>query len=214
MKAHVSNYPADADEMVAEQIVPRHIRDQQVIQAMRTVPRHLFVAPQYRGLAYTDQPLPIGHNQTISQPYIVAFMTEALRLSPQARVLEIGTGCGYQTAVLAQIAKLVFTVEIVAELARRAKATLEKQGYTNIHFNCGNGREGWSEFAPYSHIMVTAASSAIPPALLDQLENGGRLLIPLGTPNLTQELVLIEKKDDQIKKTNLLPVRFVPLVDK
>ena len=167
-----------------------------------------------RDSAYTDQPLPIGHNQTISQPYIVAFMTEALRLSPQARVLEIGTGCGYQTAVLAQIAKQVFTVEIVAELTQRARATLEKQGYTNVHFSCGNGREGWLEFAPYSHIMVTAASSDIPPALLDQLEDGGRLLIPLGTLNWTQELILIEKKDDQIKRTNLLPVRFVPLVDK
>lgn len=213
MDSFFRQYPADADEMVAEQIVARGIKDNLVIAAMRTVPRHLFIPPRHRLLAYTDQPLPIGYGQTISQPYVVAFMTAALGLSPEARVLEIGTGSGYQAAILAQIVQAVYTVEIVPELTERARQVCRQLGYTNIFFKVGNGREGWLEYAPYSHIIVTAASPDVPESLLSQLSEGGKLIIPIGAVNWGQELVLIHKEKSRLWQEKILPVRFVPLVN-
>lgn len=196
--------------MVATQIEARGIKDERVIEAMRRVPRHLFVPEELRPRAYDDGPLPIGEGQTISQPYIVAYMTEALGLKGDERVLEIGTGSGYQTAVLAELAREVDTVEIVAALSHRAQALLKTMGITNVRFKIGDGTFGWREHAPFDSIMVTAAPASVPKGLQGQLGESGRMIIPVGSG--FQELVLIRRDERGVHKTNLLPVRFVPLI--
>ncbi|MDP2915264.1 MAG: protein-L-isoaspartate(D-aspartate) O-methyltransferase [Candidatus Aminicenantes bacterium] len=198
------------EKMVEVQIAGRGIRDLKVLEAMRGVPRDAFVPEDLKGLAYADEPLPIGHGQTISQPYIVAYMTDVLELKGGESVLEIGTGSGYQTAVLASIAKEVRTVETVAALSEGAQGLLNSLGFTNIRFKIGDGTFGWEEFAPYDAIMVTAAPAAIPKALKEQLRIGGRMIVPVGAED--QQLVLIRREETSFPETRLLPVRFVPLV--
>ncbi len=197
------------ERMVRDQIAARDIRDSRVLAAMRRVPRHLFVPAEVQHLAYVDSPLPIGMSQTISQPYIVAFMTEALELKPRDRVLEIGTGSGYQAAVLAELVKEVYTIEIVEPLARDAEARLKRLGYTNIHLRVGDGYRGWPDAAPFDAIMLTAAPDHVPQPLLDQLREGGRLILPLGRGE--QDLVRLRRTRQGIQREILLPVRFVPM---
>jgi protein-L-isoaspartate(D-aspartate) O-methyltransferase len=196
--------------MTQSQIRARGVRDPAVLAAMAKVPRHLFVPEALRGRAYADEPLPIGEGQTISQPYIVAYMTEALGLKGGEKVLEVGTGSGYQTAVLAEIAGSVLTVEIVATLAERARAALDGLGYANIRYRIGDGAAGWPEEAPFDGIAVTAAAARLPAKLEDQLAVGGRMIVPVGTD--AQELVLVRRARSGLKRESLLPVRFVPLV--
>jgi protein-L-isoaspartate(D-aspartate) O-methyltransferase len=196
-------------QMVNSQIRARGISDQRVIQAMSKVERHLFVPQNYRDLAYTDQPLPIGEDQTISQPYIVAVMTELLHLDGDEKVLEIGTGSGYQAAILAEIASEVYTIEIVEPLAARADKLLKQLGYKNITVKCGDGYIGWEEYAPFDAIIVTCAPPEVPQPLVEQLADGGRMVVPVGTS--WQELLLIEKKNGKVTETSVLPVRFVPM---
>lgn len=210
MKNAKKTYTEERESMVSTQIKSRGIKDVNVLEAMEKVPRHLFVPENMRKLAYNDEPLPIGNGQTISQPYIVAYMTEVLQLSIEEKVLEVGTGSGYQAAVLAEIAKEVFTVEIIDGLSKNAQEVLQEEGYTNIHFRVGDGSYGWEENAPYDAIMVTAAPSEVPKALQDQLKIGGRMIVPVG--DAFQELVLIVREKRKFKKKKLLPVRFVPLV--
>ncbi len=199
--------------MVEQQIAARGVKDPLVLEAMRTVPRHRFVPARYIEQAYADHPLPIGFGQTISQPYIVALMTEALALEPGEKVLEIGTGSGYQAAILAQMGMDVYTVEIIPQLAQRAEATLQELGYTNVRVRNADGYFGWPEHAPYDAIIVTAAPDHLPPPLPEQLKPGGRLVIPIGPPGAVQTLWLFEKSPEgALKATNLGPVRFVPLV--
>jgi len=198
--------------MVTTQIIARGIIDKKIIDAMMKVPRHLFVPAEYVSEAYNDCPLPIGYRQTISQPYIVAFMTEKLELDGDDKVLEIGTGSGYQAAVLAEIVDSVFTVEIIKALSKRAQEVIKKLGYKNVFFKVGNGWFGWKEHAPYDAIIVTAAADTIPVELVNQLKNGGRMVIPIGPQFSLQFLYLIEKKLNRISIKNLLPVRFVPLI--
>ncbi len=188
------------------------IDDPGVLAAIARVPRHRFVPPEYQDQAYEDHPLPIGFGQTISQPFVVALMTQLLDLAPAARVLEIGTGCGYQTAILAELAQTVYTVEVISDLARHAEARLAALGYDNIHFRTGNGWEGWPEAAPFDGIVVTAAASDWPPALIDQLAEGGSLVIPVGPAGWDQELWQATKMEGFLVKRRLGPVRFVPLV--
>jgi protein-L-isoaspartate(D-aspartate) O-methyltransferase len=195
--------------MVRDQIEERGVRDARVLAAMRKVPRHLFVPPDERSLAYDDTPLPIGYNQTISQPYVVAFMTEALELKPQDRVLEIGTGSGYQAAVLAELVREVYTVEIVVPLARQAEERLRQMGYANVHVRSGDGYRGWPQAAPFEAIMVTAAPDHVPPPLVEQLREGGRLVLPLG--RWEQDLIRLRRTPKGITRESLLPVRFVPM---
>ncbi len=187
------------------------MEDGRVLGAMRTVPRHVFVPPDLLELAYADRPLPIGHGQTISQPYIVAAMTELLQVGPGDRILEIGTGSGYQAAVLAEIVGRVFTIEIVEPLAEDARERLRRLGYDNVEVRRGDGYYGWEEKAPFQGIVVTAAASHIPPPLLEQLQPGARMVIPVGPPLQVQTLMLIEKRlDGRIVQRSLMPVRFVP----
>ncbi len=206
------DYKTIRDRMVEVQIRARGVEDPLVLEAMSRVPRHLFVPKLYRPLAYTDGPLPIGKGQTISQPYIVAFMTEALQLSPDDRVLEVGTGSGYQAAVLGEIVREVYSIEIIPELGESARELLEEMGYRNIRVRIGDGYLGWPEKAPFDAIIVTAAADKIPPPLIEQLKDGGRLCIPVGGKNAVQSLMRITKKEGKIRKETLLPVRFVPLV--
>jgi protein-L-isoaspartate(D-aspartate) O-methyltransferase len=187
------------------------VSDPAVLAAMAEVPRHLFVPPQYRDQAYEDIPLPIGHGQTISQPYIVALMTQALGLRPESRVLEIGTGSGYQSAILAHITPHVWSVETITELAEMARERLHGLGYS-VEVRAGDGRHGWPEYAPYDGIIVTAASPDVPPALATQLAEGGRLVIPVGEGAWDQVLWLIRKDGERLQKQFLADVRFVPLV--
>lgn len=208
--AEKTNFAAERREMVEFQIKRRGIRDPKVLEAMLKVPRHLFVPEQMKELAYGDEPLPIGEGQTISQPYIVAYMTEALKLTGQEKVLEIGTGSGYQTAILAELAREVYTVELIPELSRRAQKVLRELGYQNIHFLVGDGTRGWPEHAPYEAILVSAAPATVPRSLIEQLQENGRLIIPVGTDY--QELVLVRKKKEGWEEERLIPVRFVPLV--
>jgi len=198
--------------MVNEQIVKRGIRNPLTIKAMEKVPRHLFVPAEYKDRAYEDNPLPIGYDQTISQPFIVAYMTEIAKPSKWKKVLEIGTGSGYQAAVLAEIVSTVYTIEIIPELANQATARLSKMGYKNIFTKLGDGYEGWKEHAPYDIIMVTAADDHIPQPLIDQLAENGRLVMPIGSPSSAQQLVLATKKGGKIEKQKLAMVRFVPLL--
>jgi protein-L-isoaspartate(D-aspartate) O-methyltransferase len=195
--------------MIETQIVSRGVKDEKTLNAMRDVPRHEFVPDNLRKMAYLDEPLPIGEDQTISQPYIVAYMTEQLALKPNDRVLEIGTGSGYQAAILAEIVDSVFTIEIVDVLAKRAEKTLKSQGYKNIFVQSGDGYAGWPEHAPFDKIIITAAPPRIPQPLVDQLKIGGRMIVPLG--KIFQELILITKSESGIQKEKLLPVRFVPM---
>jgi len=208
-----SSSPDRAREaMVAEQIEQRGVRDARTLAAMRTVPRHLFVPPALQAEAYSDHPLPIGHDQTISQPYIVAFMTEALRLRGGETVLEVGTGSGYQAAVLAEIAARVYTIEIVAPLAEEARERLKRLGYRNVEVRAGDGYAGWPEKAPFDAVMVTAAAPHIPEPLKQQLKEGGRLVIPVG--EAYQELIVVTRKGATYAEDRVLPVRFVPMTGK
>ena len=197
------------EQMVAAQIEARGVRDPLTLAAMRKVPRHLFVPPASVGQAYDDHPLPIGHGQTISQPYIVGFMTEALRLKGGETVLEVGTGSGYQAAVLAEIAARVCTIEIVAPLAEQAAVLLKQLGYTNVEVRAGDGYQGWPEAAPFDAIMVTAAAPRIPEPLKRQLKDGGRLVLPVGDE--WQELVVVTRRGERFEESRVLPVRFVPM---
>jgi protein-L-isoaspartate(D-aspartate) O-methyltransferase len=203
-------YASAREKMVKEQIIIRGVTDQPTLRAMRKVPRHLFVPEEYRNEAYDDNPLPIGYGQTISQPYIVAYMTEVSKPAPEKKVLEIGTGSGYQAAVLAEIVDKVYSIEIVPELARESSERLKKLGYSNITCKFGDGYKGWPENAPFDIIVVTAAPEQIPQPLIDQLAENGRLVIPVGAPAAVQELILIEKKNGNIEKKRLTFVRFVP----
>jgi protein-L-isoaspartate(D-aspartate) O-methyltransferase len=206
------DWEAERKAMVEEQLRMRDIRSTPVLDAMLTVPRHLFVPEQQRRDAYFDGPLPIGYGQTISQPYIVAFMTQALQLEPNHRVLEIGTGSGYQAAVLALLAHEVYTIEIIPPLAERAQETLTSLGYRNVHVRAGNGYLGWPEYAPYDRIIVTAAPEEVPPALIEQLKIGGVMAIPVGIGN--QELRILRRTPSAMETLQVLPVRFVPMTGK
>jgi protein-L-isoaspartate(D-aspartate) O-methyltransferase len=197
-------------EMVRMQIAARDVRNPAVLEAMRNVRRHLFVPENQVRHAYEDRPLSIGHGQTISQPYIVALMTELAQPKPDHKVLEIGSGSGYQAAVLAEIVDHVYTIEIVEPLSRWATERLEVAGYTNATVQHADGYHGWPEHAPFDAIVVTAAAPHIPPPLIEQLKDGGRMIIPVGSRFRTQQLVLVEKQGDRITTRNMLPVRFVP----
>ena len=197
--------------MVETQIKARGVRDERVLETLRKVPRHEFVPTVEKLLAYSDGPLPIGYDQTISQPYIVALMTELLQVQPTDRVFEVGTGSGYQAAVLAQMAQKVYTIEIVEPLYEQAKARLEKLGYRNVHVRLGDGTKGWPEEAPFDKMMVTAAGLKIPDTLIEQLKEGGRIVIPVGETE--QVLVVGEKRNHVLKTYESIPVRFVPLVE-
>lgn len=199
--------------MVETQIISRGVDDTAVIRAMNTVPRHQFVPASYSSEAYKDYPLPIGSGQTISQPYIVAFMTEVLELEHTDRVLEVGTGSGYQAAVLAEICDSVYSIEIFEELGLRAEKTLKKLGYNNVYVRIGDGYEGWEEAAPFDAVIVTCSPTHVPEPLEEQLAEGGKMIIPVG--NLySQELYLLRKEKGKLKQKRVLPVRFVPMIDK
>jgi protein-L-isoaspartate(D-aspartate) O-methyltransferase len=210
--ASSSEFAAERQKMVEEQLKPRGIRDERVLAAMAKVPREEFVAENVRGRSYSDGALPIGHDQTISQPYIVAFMTEQLHAKPTDRVLEVGTGSGYQTAILAELVQDVYTIEIVEPLAKEASARLARLGYANAHVKAGDGYQGWTEVAPFDAIVVTCAPDKIPAPLTQQLKDGGRMLVPVGTTMMDQQLYLLEKKNGELAQTAILPVRFVPMV--
>lgn len=199
------------EAMVSQQIESRGVQDGRVLEAMRDIPRHEFVPPEFAAQAYEDGPLPIGHEQTISQPYVAAFMTEVLEIQPGDRVLEIGTGSGYQAALLAKLAKEVFTIEILEPLYREARARLEAMGYGNIRFRLGDGWQGWPDEAPFDKIMVTAAPDHIPEALVGQLREGGLIIAPVGG-SFGQNLVLGRKERGRLYTQKVMPVRFVPLV--
>lgn len=197
-------------QMVTDQIQARGVTNQQVLSAMKKVPRHLFVPEGSQSTAYQDRPLPIGLGQTISQPYIVGYMTEAIRPKKTDVVLEIGTGSGYQAAVLAEIVKDVYTLEIIPELGLMAKERLKILGYDNIHAKVSDGYHGWNEHAPFDAIVVTAAAEQIPEPLIEQLADGGRMIIPVGAAFEVQNLVMVTKKNGEVKQKRLFAVRFVP----
>jgi protein-L-isoaspartate(D-aspartate) O-methyltransferase len=205
------DYHLARERMVKNQLIPRGISDKGVLAAMEKIHRHLFVEEALAGEAYNDHPLPIGQKQTISQPYIVALMTEALDLTGKEKVLEIGTGSGYQTAILAELAQAVHTVERIEPLLEKSKKLLEELGYTNIRFKVSDGTLGWEEFAPYDAIMVTAGAPKIPQPLLDQLADGGRLVVPIGN-RYSQELVRVKKAKSRFIEQNLGGCRFVDLI--
>ena len=207
-----SNYQAQRREMVDKQIKKRGIKDRVILEAFLKVPRHRFVPEHLKYLAYKDHPLPIGEDQTISQPYTVAFMTEALNLSRQDKILEIGTGSGYQAAILAELCDSVFTIEIIASLGNRAKRLLDELEYDNIKVKIGDGYLGWEENAPYDAIIVTCAPAQVPSPLKNQLREGGRMIIPIGSSS-RQDLVLLRKLNSQLVEEKVLPVLFVPMVD-
>ncbi len=211
MKKYTDRYEKVRQRMVREQIIARGIKDQQVIQAMLNVKRHLFVPKNYERMAYEDRPLAIGEGQTISQPYIVALMTETLDLKKNMKVLEIGTGSGYQAAILAEIVDEVYTIEIIESLGTKAKNLIESINYKNVYFKIGDGYKGWDEHAPYDAIIVTCAPANVPKPLEEQLKEGGKMIIPLGG-SITQELVLLEKVNGKLEKRVVAPVRFVPMV--
>ena len=201
--------------MVEEQIAYRDIKDKRVLEAMESVPRHLFIPETVRFSSYYDQPVPIGFGQTISQPYIVAFMTELLQTDVGDVVLEVGTGSGYQAAVLARLVKQVYTIELVEELGKDARKRLKTLGYDNVEVMIGDGYKGWPEHAPFDAIIVTAAAEHIPQPLIDQLKPGGRMVIPVGGVYAVQELMLITKDaSSKVVKESIIPVRFVPLLRK
>lgn len=197
--------------MVVEQIEERGIKNRRVLEVMEKVPRHEFVPVEYRSFAYEDSPLPIGEGQTISQPYIVALMTECLSLEGEEKVLEVGTGSGYQAAILSELSKEVYTIEILEPLAKRAEELLPKLGYRNVKVKCGDGYLGWEEYAPFDGIIVTCAPDHIPQPLIDQLAEGGRMVIPVGGVHFLQVLKLIEKREGKVTVSSVVPVRFVPM---
>lgn len=199
------------ERMVTGQIQNQGVTDAKVLAAMRKVPRHEFVPESWAAHAYDDRPLPIGHGQTISQPFIVAVMTQALDLKSSDRVLEIGTGSGYQAAVLCELVKEVYTIEIVAPLGEQARNTLKRLGYTNVKVRIGDGYRGWPEAAPFHAIIVTCAPDAIPTPLTEQLAEGGRMIIPVGPERQTQQLIVLRKQNGALTKQKILPVVFVPM---
>jgi len=203
------DWAAMRQRMVEEQIESRGVRDPAVLRSMRTVARHAFVPQEYRNQAYGDTPLPIGESQTISQPYIVALMTELLEVGPGSKVLEIGTGSGYQAAVLGAMGVHVYSIEIRPQLCERAAKTLKAQGYSTVEVRCGDGYAGWPEEAPFDGVIVTAAPERVPEPLLEQLKDGGRLVIPVGS--FYQELMVITRSGDAFKERSVIPVRFVPM---
>ena len=209
-ETQVADFPAQRERMVKEQIVMRGVVEERVLAAMRKVAREEFVPAEFRAESYTDRPLPIGYDQTISQPFIVGFMTEALRAQPTHRVLEIGTGSGYQAAILAELVAEVYSIEIIEPLKKNAEATLQRLGYKNVHVKAGDGYKGWPEHAPFDSIIVTCAPERVPQPLIDQLKEGGRMIIPVGA-KFAQELYLLEKKDGRLEQSAVLPVRFVPM---
>jgi len=211
-KSEESIYRGKAEAMVVEQIQGRGVKDEKVLQAMGKVPRHRFVPENMIPHAYEDNPLPIGFGQTISQPYIVALMTELLNPEGSDRVLEVGTGSAYQAAVLSEIVNEVYTIEIFEELGTSAKERLEDLGYDNVKVKIADGYYGWPEYAPFDAIIVTCAASHIPPPLIQQLKEGGKMCIPVGSVFWAQNLMLVEKKNGKIISRNILPVRFVPML--
>ena len=207
-------YQKKREKMVTEQIEARGVKDKKVLDAMRKVPRHKFVSDEYKSYAYQDRPLPIECGQTISQPYIVGLMSELLKPKKGDKVLEVGTGSGYQAAVLSLIVKKVYTIEIFEKLGTSAKKRLKDLGYNNVEIKIADGYYGWKENAPFDCIIVTCAAGYVPPPLLEQLKEGGRMCIPVGAPFLVQTLMLIEKKEGKIISHSICPVRFVPLLGK
>ena len=207
---HSEDHRARRESMVRYQIAARGIQDPRILAAMRRVPRHEFVPQNLRPAAYDDRALPIGEEQTISQPYIVALMSEVLELTPDDRVLEIGTGSGYQAAVLAELTDQIYSIEIIESLGLRAEQTLRRLGYDQIRLKIGDGYLGWPEHAPFDAIIVTCAPEQIPPPLVDQLAEGGRMVIPVG-PRHAQELVLVVKEQGRIRQQEIIPVLFVPM---
>lgn len=205
-------YEIMRQKMVKEQLLPRGISDERVLQAFYNVPRHLFVAPEERQNAYGDRPLPIEGGQTISQPYIVALMTEALHLEGWEKVLEIGTGTGYQTAILAELAAHVYTIERLPQLTKGAQKILLELKYDNISFKVDDGSKGWPEMSPFDGILVAAAAKKIPPSLLEQLSDKGRMVIPVEKNIFVQDLLLLSREDRELKKQSLCDCRFVPLI--
>jgi protein-L-isoaspartate(D-aspartate) O-methyltransferase len=208
--AAAEDFAAARQRMVAEQLAGRDITNQRVLHMMRTVPRHELVPAPLRSQAYDDHPLPIGHGQTISQPYIVAFMTQALNPQTNDLVLEVGTGSGYQAVVLAGLVKQVYTIEIVEPLARRAEADIKRLAFTNVQVRAGDGYKGWPAAAPFDAIIVTCAPDHIPQPLVDQLKEGGRMIIPVGSA-YDQSLYLLRKEGGKVRPQGILPVRFVPM---
>jgi len=203
----------EATALNSASLVGRYTVNPRVLEAIRKVPRHEFVSENLRSFAYDNRPLPIGHGQTVSQPYIVAVMTDLLDLEKGHTVLEVGTGSGYQAAVLAECVKQVYTIEILEELGKEAQARLKRLGYMNVEVRIGDGYDGWKEKAPFDRIIVTAAGNDIPPPLIEQLKPGGRMVIPVGEPDAAQQLMLLEKQEDgKIKTRRALPVAFVPLI--
>jgi len=203
-------YTGTREKMVEDQVESRGISNQPTLDAMKKVPRHKFVPPNLLDRAYDDGPLPIGYGQTISQPYIVAYMTAVIDPKPGQKILEIGTGSGYQAAVLAEIIDSVFTIEIVTELYKSSEKRLKELGYKNVLCKNADDYYGWKKYAPFDAIIVTAAAEYIPPPLIEQLKDGGKMIIPVGSPFLNQTLILVEKNGEEITTTSLLPVRFVP----
>lgn len=206
------SFQALRNHMVKNQIEARGISDKKVIEAFRNVERHRFVLPEFIRYAYSDSPLPIDEGQTISQPYIVAYMTEILNLKRTDKVLEIGTGSGYQAAILAELCDSVFTIEIFEKLAQKAVKVFEELGYDNIHAKTGDGYMGWQEFAPFDAVIVTCSPTKVPEPLKEQLAEGGRMIIPVGESPV-QNLVLLKKRKGKLRQENVLPVRFVPMID-
>ena len=208
--ANRTEFRDERETMVAKQIAERGVKDAATLAAMERVPRHLFVPSNVRAFAYDDSPLPIGFGQTISQPYMVAYMTQTAGIRQDSKVLEIGTGSGYQAAVAAELSDQVYSIEIVPPLAERAASSLKEAGYPRIHLRAGDGYHGWPEAAPFDVIIVTAAASTIPPPLVAQLAEGGRMVIPVGPQFGAQNLVLVTKKKGKTRTRTLMPVRFVP----
>ena len=206
-----ADFAARRNRMVEQQLKPRGIKDERVLAAMAKVPREEFIPVDARADAYEDGPLPIGYDQTISQPYVVAFMTEQLRPKQSDRVLEIGSGSGYQAAILGELVAEIYTIEIVEPLAKEASARLARLGYNNAHVKTGDGFQGWPEVAPFDSIIVTCAPDKVPPPLTAQLKDGGRMIIPVGA-GIDQQLYLLEKKNGELAQTAILPVRFVPMM--
>ena len=211
--APARDFSAERERMLQEQIAMRGLTDARVLAAMRKVPRDAFVPEAERDLSYTDQPLSIGYEQTISQPYIVALMTEKLQVKPTDRVLEIGTGSGYQAAILGELAAEVYTIEIVEPLGKSAAATLQRLGYKNVHVKIGDGYQGWPEHAPFDAVIVTCAPEHVPRPLIEQTKESGRIIIPVGSTGI-QNLYVFEKKGGRLEQRMVLPVRFVPMTGK
>jgi len=206
-------YRFKREEMINTQLIARGISSGKVLDAFRKVPRHMFVPPEYQRYAYADQPLPIGEGQTISQPYIVAYMTEVLDIQPGEKVLEIGTGSGYQAAILKETGANVYSIEVIPSLSEKASEVLSNLGYKDIHLKEGDGYTGWPEFAPFDAIIVTCSPSEIPPALKQQLAEGGRMIIPVGEQGTIQYLCHLRKKEGKMVQRNVMAVRFVPMIN-